>query len=392
MRNKVRFVNSKPNLRAHPFLTALFQSSLYHYLVDHPKVLPASEKQIHYFKVRKTNNGRLIRQFRLNAYPFQYYSYYPMKWYLSHFPTTTSFLASGALMTGEASPGYLPYPDVAHKIRQRLKGPKIIAVGREPIDRAYSSYRYNYVTPTIEKMKNGKIKGVAKGRPESYYFDFLFSFEDMIKAELKVLRECFSPDGPGIVGAQKTFGDTAWARPEFERRANEDEPPLVDLDGFCYGEKVNSTVLRKQWSELQSKHPEKVIIDSNLHLVQSFIGRSLYTFPLEWWYALYPRQEIYFICTEELSDLSGAPLNELGQFLGLPSYNFSEIVTKGAYNVGGHRGYDKEISWEMISEESEKDALNKVIPLSNETMDELRQFVKPYNERLFKLTGRRCKW
>jgi hypothetical protein len=27
------------------------QSSLYHYLVDHPKVLPASEKQIHYFKV-----------------------------------------------------------------------------------------------------------------------------------------------------------------------------------------------------------------------------------------------------------------------------------------------------------------------------------------------------
>jgi hypothetical protein len=27
------------------------RSSLYHYLVDHPSVLPASEKQIHYFKV-----------------------------------------------------------------------------------------------------------------------------------------------------------------------------------------------------------------------------------------------------------------------------------------------------------------------------------------------------
>ena len=27
-------------------------SSLYHYLVDHPRVLPAKQKQIHYFKVR----------------------------------------------------------------------------------------------------------------------------------------------------------------------------------------------------------------------------------------------------------------------------------------------------------------------------------------------------
>jgi hypothetical protein len=26
-------------------------SSLYHYLTDHPRVLPAKEKQIHYFKV-----------------------------------------------------------------------------------------------------------------------------------------------------------------------------------------------------------------------------------------------------------------------------------------------------------------------------------------------------
>lgn len=59
-------------------------SSLYHYLVDHPRILPASEKQIHYFR---------------------YYAARPMRWYLHHFPTATSFLAAGALLTGEASPG-----------------------------------------------------------------------------------------------------------------------------------------------------------------------------------------------------------------------------------------------------------------------------------------------
>ena len=61
-------------------------SSLYHYLAGHPRVLPAKEKQVHYFK---------------NA------THFPMSWYLSHFPSYETFLSHGALMTGEASPGYL---------------------------------------------------------------------------------------------------------------------------------------------------------------------------------------------------------------------------------------------------------------------------------------------
>ena len=34
-------------------------SSLYHYLIGHPRVLPANEKQIHYFKVRTYKNKSL---------------------------------------------------------------------------------------------------------------------------------------------------------------------------------------------------------------------------------------------------------------------------------------------------------------------------------------------
>ena len=61
-------------------------SSLYHYLVGHNRVVPSKQKQIHYFK---------------------YFPNRPMSWYLSHFYSTEDFLSSGALMTGEASPGYL---------------------------------------------------------------------------------------------------------------------------------------------------------------------------------------------------------------------------------------------------------------------------------------------
>ncbi len=49
-------------------------------------MLPAKAKQINFFKN---------------------YTDYPMKWYLQQFPPAEVFLSKGALMTGEASPGYL---------------------------------------------------------------------------------------------------------------------------------------------------------------------------------------------------------------------------------------------------------------------------------------------
>jgi hypothetical protein len=81
-----------------------------------------------------------------------------------------------------------------------------------------------------------------------------------------------------------------------------------------------------QWAELVQQYPHKVIDQRNLHLKQSFIGRSLYVFPLEWYYALFPKKDIYFVCTEELSDMSGNPMTELALSLGLPSYNFSKVL------------------------------------------------------------------
>jgi hypothetical protein len=315
-----------------------------------------------------------------------------MSWYLQHFPTTESFLASGALLTGEASPGYIPYPAVANMVARRLPGPRIIAIGREPIDRAYSSYRYSYVTPTMDALRQGNFSGIKGGKPDEEYEQYLFSFEDMVKAELKVLRECFAPDGHGTTESRKKWIEEPWAREEYERRERENLPPMIDIENVCYGTKVNSTVLRKQWAELNAKYPEKVIKDENLHLTQSNIGRSLYTLPLEWWYANFPKEEIYFMCTEELRDLSGRPMNDLGLFLGLPSFNFSHTVRKGAFNVGGHRGFDREISWDKIEQKTNETEVKQGIPLSAELLQEVSDFVRPYNERLFELIGRRCDW
>jgi hypothetical protein len=295
-------------------------------------------------------------------------------------------------MTGEASPGYLPYPDVAAAIQERMPGPRIITVGRIPIERAYSSYRYNYVDPTVQTMKKGKILGIEKDQSDEYYTEYLFSFEDLMQAELAALRDCLGPNGAGVTGAEKKWGREQWAQPEYNRRKSEGLPPLVDLDGFCYGSRVSRTVPRKQWTEIMTRYPQKKILDKNMFLVQSLLGRSLYVLPLEWWYAQFDHKDLFFVCTEELSDMSGAPLAQLASFLGLPDYNFSSIVQAGAYNVGGHKGYDEEVTWDTISKENSVNKTKAEIPLSEDVLSELNEFIAPYNERLFSLIGKRCSW
>ena len=113
-------------------------------------------------------------------------------------------------MTGEASPGYLPYPDVAALAHQSMPRTRIICVGRNPLERAYSSYRYNYVNPAMTMMRNGETKNIKKNQTDHYYMKYVFSFEQMVKAELAVLKECLATGGDGITKAKQKWEKTKW--------------------------------------------------------------------------------------------------------------------------------------------------------------------------------------
>ena len=430
-------------------------SSLYHYLIGHPRILPAFQKQIHYFKYHDRQQ--------------------PLASYYGNFPTPQSFLEHGGLMTGEASPGYLPYPEVAKNAHKAWKGtlsqngagegshgrplvtflanpsykswvpevpPRIIAVGREPFDRILSSYNYNYVVPTIQYLRrygHPRIPAAKNSRKkdddgdsevgfqlqredDEYYLPYLFSLEEFIRAELKQLKRCLYDFGP-----EKTY--TKWHRDsvyksavKLRNRTNRTSSsnnsssillqPLIDLDGICYGTTINKTVYREQWAEMQMNNPDKVLRNMNLHLTQAMIGRSLYVFPLDWWYLNFkpegePGDSISFVCTEDLAKPD--TLNNLTAELGLPKYDgFDAVVAEGAYNVGGHRGYDTATSWEEIELEHESQtkgntgndtglsensaSVRNGYPLPEDLYQELKEFIDPLNERLFELVGKRCDW
>ncbi len=93
-------------------------TSLYNYMIQHPSILVASKKEIHYFDIRY-QNGDL--------------------WYRSHFPF--SFVAKKKTsITGEASPYYLFHPHALTRIRQVIPETKIIILLRNPVDRAISHF------------------------------------------------------------------------------------------------------------------------------------------------------------------------------------------------------------------------------------------------------------
>mmetsp|Transcript_16231 Transcript_16231/g.30699 ORF Transcript_16231/g.30699 Transcript_16231/m.30699 type:complete len:553 (+) Transcript_16231:4385-6043(+) len=361
-------------------------SSLYHYLVGHPRVLPAKKKQIDYFR---------------------YFSTRSMKWYLSNFPSADTFLSNGALMTGEASPGYLPYPDIAHKLKTQMTTeagpgtPKIITIVRSPLERSWSSYKYNYKKPVIDAIRKkyddehadpfmDKLQRTDKCYTDEWYYEkYVFSFEEMVRAELKLLRECLTPGGRGEEGTRDAYGSQDWAAPELERRQRHGESALISLDASCYGDRISDAVPRRQWTDLVEEYPDKMINLPNLHVVQSLVGRSLYTLPLEWWYALYPREDLHIICNEDLRYKSNESMSNVTEFLGLPPFDFSEVTGAGMFNTGGNTGYDTVTKWD---ESTGVAASTDDIPISAELRKEYMEFVQPFNERLFQLIGKRCNW
>ena len=102
-------------------------TSLYNYLIEHPNVISARRKEVHFFD-QHYQKGVL--------------------WFRGNFPTvmhkySIEHIRKQAFITGEGSPEYLFYPHIAKKVAGLLPNAKLIALLRNPVDRAYSQYRHN---------------------------------------------------------------------------------------------------------------------------------------------------------------------------------------------------------------------------------------------------------
>ena len=92
-------------------------TSLYNLIVKHPNVKAAFGKEVHYF-----DNNYLKGE----------------SWYRANFPLKRK----RRFVTGEASPYYIFQPAVPERIAELIPEVKLIALLRDPVARAYSSYNH----------------------------------------------------------------------------------------------------------------------------------------------------------------------------------------------------------------------------------------------------------
>lgn len=103
-------------------------TSLYRYLLQHPGVISTRlTKGVHWFDEHFDE---------------------PVSWYRGHFPTTLQRRQVGRRIgyppvTGEASPYYLFHPHVPSRIAAAVPDASIIAILRDPVERAWSHYQHN---------------------------------------------------------------------------------------------------------------------------------------------------------------------------------------------------------------------------------------------------------
>lgn len=93
-------------------------TSLFQYLAKHPSIRPPFRKEIKYFDLHYRQGSG---------------------WYRAHFPTR--FKMRGGI-TGEATPYYMFHPLAPKRIAADLPQVKLIAILRNPVDRAYSHYNH----------------------------------------------------------------------------------------------------------------------------------------------------------------------------------------------------------------------------------------------------------
>ncbi|MEZ6036991.1 MAG: sulfotransferase domain-containing protein [Planctomycetota bacterium] len=93
-------------------------TSLYEYLLRHPRVLPAAWKEIEYFRFPERG----------------------LDWYLAHFPRIPP---GERFLSGEASTCYIGMPEVKHRLRAAFPSARLIALLRDPVDKAISHFHHD---------------------------------------------------------------------------------------------------------------------------------------------------------------------------------------------------------------------------------------------------------
>ena len=178
-------------------------TSLFRALMSHPLIYSANyHKGVNYFDVNYARE---------------------LSWYQGHFPTT-AFLRkrsrgmAGEPITFEASGYYMFHPLAAERMAHRLPEVRILAMLRDPVERAYSAHKHElargYETEPFERaleLEDARLAGQEdRMLADADYQSFSHRHHAYVRRgqyaeQLLRLRQNFSPDRVHVIESESFF-------------------------------------------------------------------------------------------------------------------------------------------------------------------------------------------
>jgi hypothetical protein len=196
-------------------------TSLWHYLAEHPEVFMSRFKEPMYF----SEPGRRLHDIYNPGSP----AVDTLDGYLDLFRD-----AGDATVLGEASAAYLPDPEVPARILETIPDARVVAILRDPVDRAYSEYCYSRSRgiehlETFREAIDAELAGKEDGAGWRHFLSWglygeqigryvdrfgpehmrVFVYEELQSDPTSVMRELY-----GFLGVDASF------QPDVERRYN----------------------------------------------------------------------------------------------------------------------------------------------------------------------------
>jgi hypothetical protein len=246
---------------------------MYNYLAQHPQVVPLKngtkafgKKEVRYFNPRSNFRNDFDAYIRENFIP------------LSELESVNRS-TDHRLITGESTPDYIRIPEVPERIRDVMPDVKLIALLRNPVDRAYSHYNHALKLDREKKYTGGN------------------SFEVLAEAELRIIEKC----GNFLHGNWTIF---------------------LDCQSTAAGkiaEELNIPIQKKRGGRL-------------IWLLQT-LYRGLYAPQLRHWLKVFPAHQILVVQSEEMYKDPVKVMDRVGRFLELEPWDWSLVAGK-IYNFG----------------------------------------------------------
>ncbi|MFN8620702.1 MAG: sulfotransferase [Chloroflexota bacterium] len=221
-------------------------TSVLNHLRSHPGVLFCPRQELHFFDVE----GRWSQG---------------LGSYVERFPRRSEKEAAikagrGPALSGENSPYYLAHPYVAERVHATLPQARLIALLRDPTDRAISHWNWRYN---------------QKQEPRG--------FEELVEEELTALADL--PPG-GSANVLATAGADA----------------VKGKGGVAARSAAYATTADSQWARRN----------------QAYLARGIYLEQLQRWHAVFPREQLLVVISERYYRDTDAELRRVFDHVGLP--------------------------------------------------------------------------